>query len=54
MPQGLLSTTYLVEVEFTSAGASQTKGLFVKVPLTGPRAQDYKEVRVQAASLETF
>jgi len=45
--QGLLSTTYLVEVVFTRGGAEESKGIFVKVPLTGHRAQDYKEVNTR-------
>jgi hypothetical protein len=46
VPQGLLSTTYQVDVLFSGGkdGAEEKKSIFVKVPLTGPRAQDYKEV----------
>ena len=62
--QGLLSTTYQVEVAFSvKGGAEEQKSIFVKVqnsflitwiffmrklkvPLTGSKAQDYKEVTI--------
>ena len=62
--QGLLSTTYQVEVTFSvKCGAEEQKSIFVKVqnsflitwiffmrklkvPLTGSKAQDYKEVAI--------
>jgi len=46
--QGLLSTTYQVEVAFSvKGGAEEQKSIFVKVPLTGSKAQDYKEVNTR-------
>merc|ERR1719430_1773681 len=46
--QGLLSTTYQVEVTFSvKDGPEEQKGIFVKVPLTGSKAQDFKEVNTR-------
>jgi len=50
--QGLLSTTYQVEVTFSvKGGAEEQKSIFVKVPLTGSKAQDYKEVNTREFSM---
>jgi hypothetical protein len=46
MLQGLLSTTFVVDVLFRSGsdGEEETKSLFVKVPLRGPEAAIYDSV----------
>jgi hypothetical protein len=44
--QGLLSTTFVVDVIYRAGGEEedQKKSLFVKVPLRGPQAQIYDAV----------
>ena len=52
MSQGLLSTTYLVEIYFhtTSGGGEgvleeeEKKSVFVKIPLTGDAGKNFKQV----------
>jgi len=50
--QGLLSTTYIVDIDFTVDNEDlQKKSIFVKVPLTGPSAQNFKAVNVRENSM---
>jgi len=50
--QGLLSTTYIVDIDFTVDNADlQQKSIFLKVPLTGPSAQNFKAVNVRENSM---
>ena len=43
--QGQLSTTYTVDVKYVVDHTEQAeKSIFVKVPLTGPAAQNFKSV----------
>jgi len=46
--QGLLSTTYIVDINFTVNNTDeQDKSIFLKVPLTGPNAENFKDVNVR-------
>jgi len=50
--QGLLSTTYIVDIDFTVNNSDQqSKSIFVKVPLTGHSAQNFKSVNVRENSM---
>ena len=43
--QGLLSTTFMVDVFFTEDGnEEEKKSIFVKVPLTGDSSKNFKQV----------
>eukprot|EP00091_Calanus_sinicus_P024535 TRINITY_DN8859_c0_g1_i1.p1 TRINITY_DN8859_c0_g1~~TRINITY_DN8859_c0_g1_i1.p1 ORF type:complete len:144 (-),score=27.67 TRINITY_DN8859_c0_g1_i1:9-440(-) len=50
--QGLLSTTYIIDIDFTVDNKDeQRKSIFLKVPLTGPSAQNFKAVNVRENSM---
>jgi len=46
--QGVLSTTYIVDITFTGPeGHQEQKSLFVKVPLTGQSGHNFKDVNIR-------
>ena len=42
--QGLLSTTYIVDVQYSYEGTEDTKSIFVKIPLNKDGEATYHEV----------